>query len=193
MTNPFSNIEAQLVRSSLTTKTDIELAELLERTVEEVHQFINELTGGGAQDRVSRIDEARSAVSRIQEQKAAADRRKRETRTKRQETNERRRKEMEGISISEQRQRNHAEITAQQQRKRTQEWVAKRSYKTRTIDWAVMKTVQVAKGTYVVVPKDMSEKEAIDTYYKNRDNSHRSTFQKELSDKMTNKKQKELL
>ena len=44
-------MELQLIRSSLATKTDEELAELLERPVEEVRDKINELTDGAGDER----------------------------------------------------------------------------------------------------------------------------------------------
>jgi len=65
MNTQFSPLEVQLIRSSLSTKTDMEIAEVLERPVEEVRAKINEITGGAA-------DERESDVKKYQEEKAQA-------------------------------------------------------------------------------------------------------------------------
>ena len=45
MTNPFSTLEIQFIRASLSTKTNDEIAAFLERPVEDVNDKINWLRG----------------------------------------------------------------------------------------------------------------------------------------------------
>ena len=52
---PFSYLEITLIRSSLELKSDGEIAALLERSIEDVHDKINELTRGGADKRSLQI------------------------------------------------------------------------------------------------------------------------------------------
>jgi hypothetical protein len=89
----FTPFEIMLIKSSLTTKTDSELATILERTVEEVNAYIQELTGGQAEARNADVlkaqlemSEARKQSRRLiasvikEEQEAAKERRLREKR-----------------------------------------------------------------------------------------------------------------
>ena len=55
MTTKFTFLEKQLIRSSLATKTDGEIAALLERPIEEIEEVINEITGGKAAERSEKI------------------------------------------------------------------------------------------------------------------------------------------
>src|SRR5690606_39001890 len=66
-----SSLELQLIRSSLATKTDDELAELLERSVMEVRAKIDEITGGGAMVRNARVKEVQELV--LQEKRMKQD------------------------------------------------------------------------------------------------------------------------
>lgn len=192
MTNPFSNIEIQLVRSALTTKTDSEIAELLERTEPEVFELINEITGGGAEARGIRIEEARAAVRMIEHQKEEARRKAEALKKMQKESRERNRKPKKRTDgeIREMEKRTNADIIAQQVKKRSQQYLEKQSFKTRNVDygnWDVMKTVQVAKGTYVVVRKEVSDREATNKYYENRDNVKNSLEMKEVVKKIGSK------
>ena len=63
---PLSKLEEQLIRSSLATKTDAEIAEILERPVQDIHDAINKITDGGASARNERVIE----VKQIMEQEA---------------------------------------------------------------------------------------------------------------------------
>lgn len=45
MTNQFSKLEIQFIKASLTTKTCEQMAEFLERPIDEVQDKINELSG----------------------------------------------------------------------------------------------------------------------------------------------------
>lgn len=173
MTNPFSNIEAQLVRSSLATKTDQELAELLERPEQEVIEFIDQITGGGAAARGIRITDAREAVKRMEEER-------RKLKVKRKPGSGRKPKQIPESEIREQVRRHHANTTAEHQKKKTREREARQRFKTKVIDWTKMKTVLVAKVTYVVVPKEVSQSQAIQQYNQNREHSRDAVFEKDL-------------
>lgn len=65
MEDNFTQLEIQLIRSSLSTKTDAQIAEILERSIADIRKAINVMTGGAADDR--EID-----VKRFQEEQAAA-------------------------------------------------------------------------------------------------------------------------
>lgn len=173
MTNPFSNIEAQLVRSSLATKTDQELSELLERPIEEVTAFIDQITGGGAEARGVRIQDARAAVTRMEEER-------RKSKVKRKPGSGKKPVKPTDAEITQRARRHHANTTAELQKKRTQERMARQKLKTREIDWSKMKSVLVSKGTYVMVPIGVSKARAIEQYHKNRDQCRDAVFEKDL-------------
>jgi hypothetical protein len=155
MTEEFSKIEIQLIRSSLATKTDLEIAELLEKPVEDVQALINELTGGAAEDRARDVEIFKTEQAKAKEKKKKPKPKKPnkiESRllTSTKETNEWQRKQRKEILSN---QRSH------------------RSYKSRDIDYSKMKTVRVAKGTYLWVDKTMSDEAAIQQYLFNLENN----------------------
>lgn len=70
----FSPLEIQLVRSSLSTKTNEEIAELLERSMEDVIELINDITGGKAEERTQDVavfieEKQREVLRKKQEKK----------------------------------------------------------------------------------------------------------------------------
>ncbi len=65
----FTTLEIQLIKSSLTTKSDGEIAAILERPIEEVHGEINRITAGQAEARSNAIQSRREEIfSRKQQQ-----------------------------------------------------------------------------------------------------------------------------
>lgn len=184
MNNHFTSLEIQLIRSSLSTKTDDEIAELLEKPVEEVINKINEITGNGAHERNIRILEVRAILKKQQEEKNNLRLKKEADRLKRQQAARERhsmKKDREEKEFSK-RTTFEAQMSEHHRRRATRE--ASQTYKTREVDWSIMKSVRVSRNTLVVVPKEMTEEEAIEQYYKNRDASKRSLFEKDLHQKM---------
>lgn len=162
---PLTALERQLLSSSLTTKTDQELAEMMERPVEEIIAIINEMTGGQAHERQE--DVLRYKAELLQKtNKTKVDRRqsgvmgsKKAEEKKRQELLHRRDLERRKL------------INDQDNARRAQN--ASRSYnqvrKTKEVDYSQMRHVRVNKNTWICVPKDLSDQQAIDHYMANRE------------------------
>lgn len=147
--NPFSPLEIQLVRSSLATKTDQEIADLVERTIEEVQLLINEITNGNGEER-SR-DVAKYQEERKQEKK------KKSTKVK---------VPSQKIQMAEKakarlKERQDAENNWEKQRAITRGREDRRTYKTREIDMTKMISVRMDKRTCVLVERQAT-KEATD-------------------------------
>lgn len=162
MTNDFSSLEIQLIRSSLTTKSDEEIAELLERPVEEVHEKINELTSGGAAERSLQVVELKQKVEQEKQKKKKKKGRpvtvKKERIVIEKKYEEREIKTKKKVQFDERQRR--AELENRQ---------THRKYKTRAIDYGEMKSVRVNKSTWIWVPKEMDEQKAIEHYHSQRD------------------------
>lgn len=174
----------QLIRASLATKTDTEIAELLEISVEDVREIINDITGGGAQARAQRIDDVREVITKNAKAKEEA----RVQKLHRQSKKRRELTEMQSIEkereSNDQRRRSEVAKQSAAQKQKTKEWEAKRSYKTRVIDYSVLKSVRVNRSTLIYVDKSIPDKQAIEQYYQNRSNACRTDFDKELNEKM---------
>ena len=164
MTNPFSTLEIQLIRSSLSTKSDDEIAELLERPVEEIIEMINELTSGGAAERSNTVIEEKQK----REQEKLANKKKAGR-----PVNDRKSVEAEyEKKIS--KKTNTIEFKQAQRRKELEAREINRKFKTKQVDYSLMKSVRVNRTTHVWVPKEMPEKEAIKQYQKNIETYNRS-------------------
>lgn len=165
MTNEFSTLEIQLIRSSLATKSDDEIAEVLERHVDDVREKINELTGGGADQRSKFIAEFKVQ----QEQEKLANKKKKTGRP----VNDR--KVIEAAyekKIS--KKTGTIEFKQAQRRKEVEAMAVNRKFKTRHVDYSTMKSVRVNRNTHVWVPKEMPESEAIKQYQKNIETYNRT-------------------
>jgi len=185
MTNQFSSLEIQLIRSSLASRTDDEIAQLLEKPVEDVVAKINEITGGGAAERNNRILYVKAILQNQQQQKIEERKRKEAGRLKRQKASQERASIKKQRQNREQAQRDTIEFQMHQHHKKRRERESRQTYQTKEVDWTKMKSVRVSRSTLVLVPKEMTEEEAIEQYYKNREASKRSGFEKELHQKMT--------
>lgn len=169
----FSNIEIQMIRASLATKTNEELAELLERPLKEVIECIDQITGGGAEAREERIIDARKAIARMEEER-------RKSKVKREYRSKNKPREKTDGEIMEQAARDNANLIAENQRMQTRLRESRRTLKTRTIDYSKMKSVLVAKGTYVWVEKSIPSEEAIRKYNENRSNSKDAVLESDI-------------
>lgn len=164
MTNEFSTLEIQLIRSSLATKSDDEIAEVLERHVDDVREKINELTDGGADQRSKFIAEFK--VQQKQEKLASKKKAGRPV-------NDRKVIE-EDYDKKISKKASTIEFKQAQRRKELEAREINRKYKTKQVDYSTMKSVRVNRNTHVWVPKEMPESEAIKQYQKNIETYNRS-------------------
>lgn len=167
----FSALETQMIRSSLATKTDDEIAELLERTVGEVRAKIDEITGGGSLARNERVVEVKEILRKQQVEKVNTRRNKEAAKEKRRIQAEQRNREKALTDRKDKLEAERKEAINHQVRKNRQDWERRQTVKTRVIDWSQMKTVKISKGTYVQVPRDVPDAEAIAKYHHNLENN----------------------
>jgi hypothetical protein len=185
MTNPFTNLEIQLIRAKLDTHSDGELAAILERPIEEVHEFIDMMTVGGADARSGLVQELKEKQHQEKVELGKC-RPKREGRagcnSEAREARIRERKEMlkvrEERKQKEFRDRSDAIFREAQRKKEVAAMAVNRKFKTRQVDYSKMKSVKVAKGTYVFVPVEVSNREAIEHYQNHHVKTKDSWYQK---------------
>jgi len=154
----FSFLEIQFIRSSLVTKTDGEIAELLERPLAEIREKITELTGTDAPNRDNLVLEAR----REREQKKKQRKRKPTPLKK------------EGADAGSWKKKHQLKMERirQFEEKRKKELAGRTNqqvFKNKKIDWSQMKSVRVNRSTFVYVDKNMPEAEAIRKYEENKE------------------------
>lgn len=174
MTNPFTNLEIQLIRSKLDTHSDGELAAILERSIEEINEFIDMMTVGGAAARSGLVQELKEAkykeLVELGKRRAKRPQGRAAVTSVEREKRIRERKEMlklrEENEIKKYQERTSMAKREVERRKEVSMRTLARSFKTRKVDYSEMKSVKVAKGTYVFVPKAMSSAEAVASYIK---------------------------
>lgn len=188
----FSPLEIQLVRSSLASKTDEEIAEILERPIDLVHVVINQITGGVAVERNQRVLDVKKIIKAEYEKKIQA-RVDKEAGRRRREEKSRERNQVKSVeqerADKEQRERNTSEKMNHIRKREKTAWEDRKSYKTKVIDWSKMKSVRVSKSTLILVEKHVKDRDAIDLYYQNMEKKQRSASDKEVYQKMNNKPQ----
>src|SRR5687768_3094122 len=121
MTEPFSTIEIQLIKVSMCCKTDDEIAELLERSVQDVHEIINKLTGGSADERTREVEslnqEKVSAWEKQRQERIAklqqASRDRKEAQEERKLLEKKNREEQRQLALEQRRQEREAERARQ--------------------------------------------------------------------------------
>jgi hypothetical protein len=172
MTEPFTILEEQFVRASLITKTDEEIAELMEKPVHEVVDFINTIYEEGAEARMVLIREVRERVEG--ERQKARDAKKGIGKKglgigAKKEKRERPEKNIYSANI---------EIVRKEKR-RTEE---RSKFKTRQVDYSKLKRVKVDRNTWVYVERSVSNTAAIAKYQGNRKdyNKTNNNFSKNL-------------
>jgi len=156
MMEPLSPLEISLVRSSLGTRTDDELAELLERPVVEVTAYMDQLTGIGADERLSVITAARLKKEQEAKKKKFPIKSKPLT-DKDIKAEKKRRERVQRMNVEEAR---VLERTRREGRQRLA---------TKVVDYSKMKSVKVNRNTFVFVPLHVKDKDAIDLFYANAD------------------------
>jgi acylphosphatase len=160
---PFTNLEIQLVRSKLDTHSDGELAAILERPIEEVHQFIDMLSGGGADARSELVQaqkEKQFKETQLKKHKSVKSSEAREERIKKFKVQE----EFKNKRAQVNKKRIEAEAAWLANKKANANSPINRKFKTRDTDYSSMKSVKVGKGTWVFVDKSISDRDAIEQY-----------------------------
>jgi hypothetical protein len=147
----FTTIEMHFLRASLESKSDGEIAALLERTIEEVHDKINEITDGGAEARSVSIQQHREhcflkTKAAINEKALAKQKRIEEREQKARMRSEQ--KEKDKKEAREKSARMQTESHRQHQKKQTE---SRRTYKTRVVNIQELVSVKIDSKTTVFV------------------------------------------
>jgi hypothetical protein len=148
MKNPLSAVELQLVKSSLTTKTDDEIAELLDRPVHEVVEIINTVTDGKADERTRDVLLYKKELenkNRKKISKSAADKKEREYQRSK--------------KLERERERAEAERQWHAQRESFRKRESRSVFKTRKLDLENCISVKLDDKTYALVERQKTEKE----------------------------------
>jgi hypothetical protein len=144
-------LEEQVIKTSLGTKTNEEIAELLELPVDELIEIINSMTDGKAEER-------QADVIRYQQEKLAERPKRAELRKEKTE----KQKQAELQRAKEKKQHDTREQIKQQIKQRRAEHMARpsqRSYATRAIDYSKTVSVKLDEKTYAMVEiQDTPEK-----------------------------------
>lgn len=147
----FTFLEIQLIRSSLNNKSDGEIAALLERSIEEVHEKINEITGGGAEARCNRIQELQQIIYRKQQEENDKKNKKEEARRKKQRELQERHKLKTEQQLKNDKERSLRLQNEAQHQKKKREWESRRTYKTRELHLDQLQSVRIDNKTIVLV------------------------------------------
>lgn len=165
----FSIQELQLIRGSLSRRTNEEIAEILERSVEDVIEAINDITGGQATERQLAIDEQRR--SQI---KPARTRSPRPSVPKpvNPRIEEEKRRKLERKQLAEraaEKEREKRKLAAQREadRQKRLKQIADKAFKTKIRDWSKYRSVRADKNTMIMVPIGEDPKEAVRRYKAN--------------------------
>lgn len=161
----FSTLEIQLILSCVATKTDEEIAELLEVAVEAITEKIREMTGEDPGERKKGIEHERltQAQEASRKRHVAAETKARTKRPKD--------LEEEWLAAKQElRRRDHARSEQKELKRKSdvRRWEERRSFKTKKVDYTEMKTIRVDDRTMIVIPKSANTTEAIALYQANR-------------------------
>jgi hypothetical protein len=138
MTTELSTLEIALIKSSIGTRSDVQIAELLERTVDQVQSYLDDLTGTTAADRAS-------DVATYQNEKESSKKKRSSIgidRAKRLQENESIRKEKASKRL--------AESTWVQNKKDSKAREERSKCKTRVIDYSSMHSVRIDDKTTIL-------------------------------------------
>ena len=167
----FTSLEIQLIRSSLTNRTDEEIAELLERAVDEVREKVKEISEITPEQRQAEVIRFKADKKKRIARKPAVIKQKKQV-EKKEELNRTEKQQMQRKRIIRHEEARKAELRKREERK---------TFRTRKVDYSKMKSVRVNRQTFVWVDKSISDAEAIRKYYDNRDHysrKHLSTIKK---------------
>jgi hypothetical protein len=136
MATEFTTLELALIKSSIGTRTDQEIAEILERTVPEVQSFINDVTGTTVSDRDQDV---------LLYKKEVEDRKKHSTKALQKARKER--AEMGSVRKQREKREQEAQASWQNQRLAARAREDRSKYATRQIDLSTMHSVRVDEKT----------------------------------------------
>lgn len=139
------------------TKSNEEIAELLERPVDEIIEKINQLTDGNASQRTSDVNQFKLEQEEKKQRKKKAITRKVVTPSVSDDHKVARRKSKE-VRLG-----NAAEIRQAEKRR----WEGHQKIKTREVDYSTMVSIKVGDKTWLQVPKGTDHKAAIALYKAN--------------------------
>jgi hypothetical protein len=155
---PFSSIEVQLIKASLLSRSDGEIAVLLERPIEEIHSEINRITGGQAEARSVQVQAEREEIRLKQmTRQSARDKQLRDREQSRKLKEDRKRKEEKERSDRSQ------QLKYEHERKKKRESEV-RKYVTREVDLSTMQSVRVDRKTIVFVKPGADVKKIVAMY-----------------------------
>ncbi|HTD95132.1 MAG TPA: hypothetical protein VK644_15005 [Chitinophagaceae bacterium] len=196
MLSPFSPLELQFLRSSLSTRTDEELADLMERPLQDITDIINELTAGEADSRTADVRSAREEKEKRRLEKLQAlakeraDRKEERLQHKREQRppkaakvkaakpikpkKEKVNRDPGGLKARQaerdrERQKSRNLDERRQAEKRQSE--SRGKLRTRVVDYSQMRSVKVDNGTYIYVKKGEDPAAAIQLYKANNSNN----------------------
>lgn len=185
MTTPFSTQELQLVRGSLSSKTDEEIAQILERPIEEIVEAINDITHGQATERqlevVRRREEGARKPTRVRPKKVAPPKKRDASSVIAQRNAERaaERKKLAQRAAAREKEKRKAANIEEAKRVRKNRELQSRAYKTVKRDWSQYRSVRVDKHTHIMVHIDEDPEQAIQRYKDNlpKDSLHQKIKQ----------------
>lgn len=144
---PFSPLEIQLVRASLSTKTTVEISLLLERSAEDITILINDITDGCA-------DQREQDVKLYMEEKVKAKKKVgRPPRDSEAIALEKKRKQESKSLSNESATKSSVAAAMEHHYKKRREAESKRKYKTRIVDPATLITVRLDDKTWAQVER----------------------------------------
>lgn len=153
----FSPLEIQFVRASLSTKTTKEITLLLERSIEDVTELINDITDGKAEERESDV---KIYILEKEKEKVKKEGRKEGRKVSLVAKVEKKlQKERDSIRGERLKKKHESEQARHVQRKKFQESGAARKYKTRVIDYSKLMTIKLDEKTWAQIEvQDTKEK-----------------------------------
>lgn len=177
MPDQLTTLDIQFIKASLSTRTDQEIADVLEVPAETVRSAIRDITNGDANNRSAQIEQARAERQLATEQvKAARLRQRQEEARIRQEQKQRARAEKNAERLASQK-RTKTDLAAKEKaerRKRENQAVINRNeahrvqsrrreeqrrYPTRVIDWSRHRSYRIDEKTTIFLPVDMNDRQ----------------------------------
>lgn len=177
MPDQLTTLDIQFIKASLSTRTDQEIAVVLELPVESVRTVINDLTEGRAQQRDADIEKARmekelatekikkTRLAQMQEQarirREQKERDRAEKNAERLASQKRTKTDLAAKEKAERRKRekqaviNRNEAHRVQSRRREEQ----RRYPTRVIDWSRHRSYRIDEKTTIFLPVDMNDRQ----------------------------------
>jgi hypothetical protein len=157
----FTPLEIQLIKSSLATRSDQEIADLLERPIEQVRIKVEQISGVAPGERQLDVEFYKQELSTKKKPLSIG--------------NVVKEKKVKEVSAKLQRYRERsAAIRKEHERKKEIAGrTSNRKLKSRNIDWSTMKSVRVNRSTFIYVDKTVDDMDAIKQYEYNQAHKER--------------------